>query len=124
MAQVPGQQRHEREQSQQDRGRASNGLGRPLPLGLQPRMRPGLRTGPLPRPAPDNPLQELHRRCRRIGTAEGFIVQIILRVAHQDIANRHRGQAWGVPQRCARKDPPRLALAAIPVHFDRLPGGI
>src|SRR5262245_8572462 len=47
LIQLQGQHRHEREQRQQDGSGARNGLVRPLPLGLQPEMRPPFFKGDL-----------------------------------------------------------------------------
>src|SRR4029450_5610499 len=60
VAQSQGQQGDEREQSQQDRGGARNGLVRPLALGFEPEPGAPLFTGDRDRPAPDDPRQDLH----------------------------------------------------------------
>src|SRR3954471_23386922 len=52
-------QRHEREQTEQQRRGPVDGPIRPLPLGFEPEMAPGLLEGGLDRPAPRIPRQDL-----------------------------------------------------------------
>jgi len=120
---LQGQHAHEGKQGQQDRRGADNGVVRPLPLGLQPEMCPGL-NGHLDRPAPDHPPQDAFRWRLQVGTEEARQTQLPLRIGHQHKADLHRGQAWRVPQDRVREDPQCFALATVPVHLHGLPGGI
>jgi hypothetical protein len=71
VAQPQGQQGDEREQSEQDRGGASNRLVRPLALGFQPELGSPLRKGDLDRPAHDDPRQDLPRGRLQVSTEIG-----------------------------------------------------
>ena len=93
-------------------------------VGSPARDGPGFLKGHLDRPAHDHPRQDLHRRGLQVGTEEGFHAQFPLGVRHQDIADGDRGQA-GVYHRAVReKTHSCFALAPVPVHLHRLPGGI
>jgi hypothetical protein len=124
LAQLQGQHGHQREQCQQDGNGAGDGLVRPLALGFQPEVRAGLFKGHLHRPAHHDPLQDLHGHGLQVGTEKRLHPQLPLRVAHDDKANRHRGQAGSVPQGCAREDPELFELAPVPLRLHGLPWGI
>jgi hypothetical protein len=70
LAPSQGQQGDEREQGQQGKGGARNGLVRPLALGFEPELGAGLLKGDLDRPAHDDPRQDLHWGRLQVGTKE------------------------------------------------------
>ena len=96
----------------------TTGVGFPAPDGL------GLLKGDLDRPAHHDPGQDLLRVACRSVQKKAAIRNLPSGSPDQDKANRHRGQPGGVPQGGAREDPEPFALAPVPVHVHRLPGGI
>jgi hypothetical protein len=121
---LQGQDGDEREPGPQDGSGACDGLVRPLAWGLESQLGPGVCTRHLDRPAPADPGQDLHGCGRRVGTEERFHAPFARGVAHQDKAEVGGREARRMPQGRAREPPPLLALAAVPVHRDVLPGGI
>src|SRR6266850_4593062 len=92
-----GQQRDEREQTEQDRGAASYGFIRPLTLRFQAEMGAGFFKGDLQLPPADVVGDDVGRLGLRIRAQQSEWVKATSRVTDQHPADRCRGQATVIP---------------------------
>ena len=118
-----GEQNNQRKQSQQAGCCAGNRQVAPLGFRFQTKMRARFLKGRFNRPAHHDPLDDLGGRGVELRAGEHFVAQVTIRVARDDITDRHGGFARCVPQRGARKEL-QLLLAPPPRVPDlrRLPG--
>jgi hypothetical protein len=56
----------------------------PLPLRVHAQMSTGLLPGHLEAPSEDKPLEDLHRLCRQTRTQQGLVLELALRIAHEE----------------------------------------
>ena len=102
------------EESHQDWRSTSDGLIRPLALGLHAQMRPHLLEGDLQLPAQHKPFQDLRRIRRRIGAEQGLGSEFALGVPNQDPTQGYRRLARAVPDRRLRGESQRAGSAVVP----------
>src|SRR5205823_12220756 len=97
---------------------------RPLPLRLQAQVRTGLLEGHLQTPSLHHVPQDLRRQESLLGAEVRRVRLLALGIAGQDVADRDRVLTAPMPQPGPGEDPHRLAVAAVPVHLDILPGRV
>ena len=110
LPQQMGRQGGPGEEPHQDRRGASDGLIRPLALGLHAQMRPHLLEGDLQLPAQHKPFQYLRRIRRRIGAEQGLGSEFALGVPNQDPTQGYRRLARAVPDRRLRGESPNVRV--------------
>lgn len=119
-----GQQRHQREQSEQDWRRARYRQVIPLPLCFDAQMRPRFCKGHFHPPTPHKPSQNLKRRVRQFGREKGTRFEFSAHITHQHPANRHIRFAGSAPQTNLAVNLDFAFAAAILVfHFQFFPFG-
>ena len=116
-----GPEGHEREQTEQGRRGARNGLVRPLTLRLHAEMPAHFRKGHLRRPATDEPAQDIERLGVKVRAQECLRPKHPGNIAHQNVADRHV-LARMMPDCRIRDDLDQAFASAIPaIDADALP---
>ena len=116
------EQRDEGEESQEGWGDPLDGEVGPLPLGLHTKMAAGLFKGDLQLPAQSKPGHNLGGDDRERGTQQCLRSELLLGVADQYPAQRHRWPAGVIPHRGTRHGLDGALAPPIPVrHGKRRP---
>src|SRR5262249_15053382 len=110
-----GHQRHQREQSKQDRGRSRNRQVTPLALCFNPEMRASLFEGDFHSPAPNEPTQNLPRRMIKISRKQGLWFKLSRGVSNQYPPDGARRIPAAIPDGGLGIDLDFTFLPAVPV---------
>ncbi len=105
---------NQREQAKQRRGGAHDREVGPLPLGFDAQMGTSFLKGDFHLPARDEPLEDIDGGGVEIGAEEGLRWEFTARIAHQQPANGHWGQAATVPNGGTGGDLNDTIGAAVP----------
>lgn len=108
------QQRDHREQRQHCRGRARDGLVRPLPLRLHAEMSTCLLERHFNLPSSDEVLKHLAGITFKVGREQGLRLELLRRVSDQHPSDGNRRLSRVIPHRHSRRDFNRSRRAAIP----------